>query len=227
MRTLIFSDTHFTPHFEPARFAALEKLINSVDRVIINGDLWDGYYCTFSEFIDSRWSALFPLLLQKQAIYLYGNHDTQEFCDERVSLFSVQQTMVFHLQVGNEQLEIRHGHHVDTHNPLFHVDIIFRQPNYFVKRGYHGLCYLRDRNVLLLSNPYRKYLKKSDRYDDVVLQHYAQKHMQENQVMLCGHSHIQTDARESKYLNTGRFEFGRAEYGLVEDGVIRLVSEGY
>ncbi|MDA1079208.1 MAG: metallophosphoesterase family protein [bacterium] len=227
MRTLIFSDTHLTPIFEPARFNALAELIRSVDQVIINGDFWDGYYCTFSSFLNSKWSALFPLLLQKQTIYLYGNHDTEQFCDERVNLFSVRQAVVHLLQVGDQRLDIRHGHHIDTQNPLFHADIIFRNSSPFIRRAYRTLCYVRDKNILVLSEIYRRYLRRSDSYDDVVLQRYAENHMEQNQVLVCGHSHIQRDVRASKYLNTGRFEFGRAEYGLVEGGVIRLVAQAY
>lgn len=227
MRTLIFSDTHLTPIFEPARFEALRSLIQSVDRIVINGDFWDGYYCSFSEFVDSKWSALFPLLLKKQAVYVYGNHDTEDFCDERISLFSIQQTMVYHLQVGDQRLEIRHGHHIDTNNPLFHADLIFSQPNQIIRKCYRAFCFVRDNNLGLLTVLYWKYLRKSDAYDDGVLQHYATKHMGENQTLVCGHSHVQRYLPEKKYLNTGRFEFGRSEYGLIEDEAITMRSENY
>lgn len=227
MRTLIFSDTHLTPIFEPAQFAALEKLIKTADKAIINGDFWDGYFCTFSEFIDSQWSALFPLLLQKKTFYIYGNHDTKDFCDERVRLFSVEQALSYKLQVGGVELLICHGHTMVTENPLFHADMIFRKPNWLVRKFYRAFCFIRDNKLGLLTDIYWKYLRKSDANDDVVLQEYAAKNMRENQLLVCGHSHIQRDLRAQKYLNTGRFEFGRAEYVLIEDETIQLVTENY
>ena len=64
MKILVFSDTHLTDVFDAARFEAMAKMIDEVDQVIINGDFWDGYIIKFSEFIESGWNQLFPLLKQ-------------------------------------------------------------------------------------------------------------------------------------------------------------------
>jgi hypothetical protein len=37
---------------------------------------------------------LFDLLLEKNTIYIYGNHDPKDLCDERCSLFAVETVIV-------------------------------------------------------------------------------------------------------------------------------------
>ena len=68
MKTLIFSDTHLKTKFEQKKFNFLSNIIDDADAIIIAGDFWDGYYCSFDEFVNSEWSALFPLLKEKKAI---------------------------------------------------------------------------------------------------------------------------------------------------------------
>ncbi len=53
MKTLIFSDTHLTNKPDPKRMAFLKKIINEADRVIINGDFWDGVFISFDQFLSS------------------------------------------------------------------------------------------------------------------------------------------------------------------------------
>ena len=62
MKILVFSDTHLSSTFEEKKFNLLKEIISRADRVIINGDFWEGYLISFKEFLDSRWKELFPLL---------------------------------------------------------------------------------------------------------------------------------------------------------------------
>jgi len=43
MKIAIFSDTHLRLPFEERKFKFLERVIKNVERIIINGDFWDGY----------------------------------------------------------------------------------------------------------------------------------------------------------------------------------------
>jgi predicted MPP superfamily phosphohydrolase len=112
MKILVFSDTHLTHVFEEKKYVFLKKVIESADQVIINGDFWDGYLTSFDAFISSRWNNLFPLLKQKKAVYIFGNHDKACFSDKRTSFFSDIQTkkysfvdgMTFYFEHGNTLL---------------------------------------------------------------------------------------------------------------------------
>jgi len=92
MTILVFSDTHLTHRFNKKKFLFLSRIIKKADKVIINGDFWDGHISSFHRFINSKWSMLFKLLKQKKTVYIYGNHDRKEYCDSRVSSFSTIQT---------------------------------------------------------------------------------------------------------------------------------------
>ena len=70
MSTLVFSDTHFGKKFHQRQFEALKKLISESNKIIINGDFWEGLAISFDDFLKSDWSKLFPLLKQRETIYV-------------------------------------------------------------------------------------------------------------------------------------------------------------
>src|SRR5690606_17718607 len=104
MQTIIFSDTHLSSRVYRKKLRYLQAVIETADRVVILGDFWDGFLTDFDRFLRSGWRVLFPMLLERQAIYLYGNHDRSQWSDERVSLFSVEQGLSHTLSIGPHQL---------------------------------------------------------------------------------------------------------------------------
>jgi len=67
----VISDTHLTNKFNENKFNKLRSIIESSDKIVLNGDFWDGYATDFEDFYNSKWSALFPLLKSKKTIYLF------------------------------------------------------------------------------------------------------------------------------------------------------------
>ena len=92
MKILVISDVHLDNAFEKPKYRFLKKIIRRADRVIINGDFWDGYLVKFQQFIQSPWKSLFPLLKSKKTIYIYCNHDKKILSDKHTALFSDIQT---------------------------------------------------------------------------------------------------------------------------------------
>src|SRR4051812_43742823 len=105
---LVISDTHLGQVFQPAKFALLVRLINQADQVIINGDFWERYLCSWDEFISSPWRQLFPLLRDKKAVYLFGNHDLEELSDYRREKFSTVQAQSYELESGGRLFHLEH-----------------------------------------------------------------------------------------------------------------------
>ena len=129
MNILVFSDTHLYLPFDQKKFNFLKKIISESDQVIINGDFFDDYMISFEDFINSPWNQLFPLLKNKHAVYIFGNHDQQKFSDKRLNSFSDVQTSIYHLSTINYQLIFTHGQQFRKTpdlfikkflNPLFH-----------------------------------------------------------------------------------------------------------
>lgn len=219
MKTLIFSDTHLTNHFDKKKYRYLKNLINSVDKVIINGDFWDGLSVSFDQFIKSKWQRLFPILKRKQAVYIYGNHDYAQFCDRRVNLFSVKQTQVYFVQTNPKKLIIRHGH---QHTASIQNKI----------KNKHLLKLLNDvygiAEGLILKffgrSIFRYGLYKSFTYS---LHRYARRHLAEDEILVCGHSHNAVFKPQKKYINSGFIRHGLAQYLIIEHKKIRPVEEKY
>lgn len=110
MKILVFSDTHLMLPFDQKKFDFLKKIISDSDQVIINGDFFDSYMNTFDEFIKSSWKQLFPLFKEKEAVYLFGNHDLKKVSDNRTGLFSVSQKNRHQLIFNGKKFFFEHGH---------------------------------------------------------------------------------------------------------------------
>ena len=110
MKTIVVSDTHLTAKFDKTKFNFLFNLFSSCDKLIVNGDFWSCYSSTFDEFVNSDWKELFPIMLRKNTTYIYGNHDREEFMDERINLFSNSACLRTKFTNGKTTFHIEHGH---------------------------------------------------------------------------------------------------------------------
>lgn len=215
MKTLIFSDTHLTNVFSLSQFDYLERIITHADRVIINGDFWDRSFVTFDQFINSRWRSLFPLLKDRETIYIFGNHDQQAWCDQRVSEFSVRQCKETRLDVGSKRLVIMHG------------DIITLSPELHIP--WHPA---RSLNALLGSRVEAMGIKVLGRHFQKVgsllnksMKIFAQRYLGENEILVCGHSHLPEWNLDENFINSGINRHGYGQYVLVDGNNIRLTLE--
>ncbi len=217
MRILIVSDLHLTSRFEKRRFDYLKELFSSVDRIILNGDFWDGYRTTFDKFISSKWSSLFPLLKVKGAIYLYGNHDQKRYSDNRVSLFSSIQKDNFLLAVGKNIYHIEHGHllspTIDTKHPYLPKKT-FTLISIITQSLEHMLIRVKQPHTFFIKGKNAKIKQKL-------------KDKKHPFWYICGHTHFAEVDRENKFANSGSIQFGEASYLIVDNNEIVLKSERY
>ena len=219
MKTLIFSDTHLTHRFEPRKFEYLKKLFNSVDEIIINGDFWDGLSTKFEKFINSPWSRLFPLLKQKGAIYIYGNHDFAYLSDKRVSLFSVKQVDEYLAYTNPKKLIIKHGHqHTPSIQDKFNNMKLLGLINDWYDVGEKWALRILGQRFFQkgLYASFNRWMKQ-----------YAQSNLQSNEVLVCGHSHNAVFEPDQKFINSGFIRHELAQYLIIENKKIRLIQEKY
>ncbi|MCR4329861.1 MAG: metallophosphoesterase family protein [Candidatus Roizmanbacteria bacterium] len=218
MRVLIFSDTHLYHSFDKKKYVFLRNIITKADRVVINGDFWDGYLTTFDRFVESKWKDLFPLLKKKQAIYLYGNHDKKTWSDERVKLFSVDQRESVVLDFGNYRLLIEHGdkivHKIDALLPWLPRHAIFGYlSDYFQRLG-------------MLSMGEAFFAFWDSKNNEKMMKH-AQNISKQNEILVCGHTHLAQLAINKHFANSGIIRFGCGQYLLVENEEIKLIKDHY
>jgi predicted phosphodiesterase len=216
MKTVIFSDTHLSSKLYRRKFNYLKSIIEDADKVVIAGDFWDGFLTSFDRFVNSKWQTLFPLLLEKQAVYLYGNHDRPEWADERVSLFSVEHGMDTTVTTNSRTYHITHGHTVFTSledkYPFLNrkatlrmgssVDVIhkFIWGNHFLKEGSK------------INRP---------------MSAWAKDNLLEHQILIAGHSHYPQIDLPNRFVNSGFIGLGYGSYVVIDENGPQVVKERY
>ncbi len=218
MTTVIFSDTHLTDKFEVKKFLFLKKMINSADRVIINGDFWEGYITTFDKFIKSRWNQLFSLLRSKKAVYIYGNHDKKTMSDSRVNLFSEVQAEKIKIKVGRWKCLVEHGDRIspsgDAKYSWFPINkysisimlFFYQIMLYLFKERF--LCWYHQSHLVQM----KKWIKEN---------------LSKKTILICGHAHLPIIDLDSRFINTGFIRYGYGQYLTITSEKFELVKEFY
>lgn len=216
MRYLIFSDSHLTHKFDPKKYAVLKEAINDADKVIINGDFWDGYTTTFDRLANSEWKdTFFPLLKKKQAVYIYGNHDTADKCDSRVSLFSTKQAESFDFKSGDKSFHVEHGHVL---HPLYDETLGFKSKYiYFLTQP------IEDFLIRTFGHTFTRLMY--GRWNVTVKKKIST--MKSKDIIVMGHTHFQESDPENRFVNSGFVDHGLAQYIYIEDGRVTLVEKKY
>lgn len=218
MRYLVFSDSHLTDQFEPKKLKILEDAINGADRVIINGDFWDGFSVTFDRFVNSEWKeTLFPLLKKKKTVYIYGNHDKKEYADKRTALFCTEEGDDYDMKSGDKFFHFEHGNRLV---PLFDELLKRRMPPSLnnAYESFEGLM-VRLFGSVYMQRMYGKFNKIA------VGKLKDQKGLKGYFVM--GHTHLKALDHLSKFINTGFIKHGLAQYIYIEDGAITQIEKKY
>lgn len=229
MKYLIFSDTHLSAYeFDISKFKKLVSVIQQTEQVIINGDFFDGYLSYFDDFVKSPWALLFPLLKKKKAIYIYGNHDRPEYLDERVTEFSVEQTYRKELNIGRKRIIVQHGHNFapdfDGRFPSISYYMAWFYPRYF----YHEQNKTWINRLLLnyYSANKNKFIHTEMKRSITFLK--KRNPMCRDDWFVCGHSHIPELNNKLKFVNSGQFSRGLAQYARISSlGGIELVLDSY
>ncbi len=220
MKTLIFSDTHLGPRFEEKKFNFLKTRILEADKVIINGDFWEGYLYSFQQFINSPWSLLFPFLKKKGAVYLFGNHDKRAESDREVDLFSVHHAEQYRHVLNGTTLVLEHGDRIckiagdDSdlkRNKRLELmtRIADRIERVFTRNGLHN--YKRH-----LLGKYNKTIKEQ-----------LDKELKSHEIFVCGHTHLAEFNTREKFINSGIVKHGVAQYLIINDKTIIPKEEWY
>jgi len=229
MKILVISDTHLTHSFDQQKYDYLSLIISSSDRVIINGDFWDSWFCAFDQFLTSEWSKLFKLLKEKNTFYVLGNHDGLNKIDNRVNLFCDDFGKKCQIKSGNEEFKITHGYELLVNKrglfeskyrellisrESFHaVRLLRKLMNLFEKIGYQTIP-----NIMRKSS----FAKKSNE-----LMKETMPITKNNKWLIGADTHYAEIDNQNHYANSGCIMYGYASYLLIEDGEVKLFEERY
>ena len=217
-RILIISDLHLTTNFIAKKYNYLENLFKSVDRIIINGDFWTAYYNTFDEFLRTKWNKLFPLLREKNTIYIYGNHDKKIWQDDRNKLFSVVQTSEYKFETFGVKYLITHGHtylgdsiSTDKFMKIWRF-FKFDATKYFIEALFLRMF---GRYIYLPASIMNKKVKE------------ISKKIKDINYLIIGHTHWAEIDRKNKFINSGLTHCGVSDYIIIENGEPQLINTRY
>lgn len=217
MNILVFSDTHLNLPFEEKKFNFLKDIISKSDQVIINGDFWEGYFISFKQFLDSPWKNLFTLLKQKQAVYIFGNHDRERFSTKDIGLFSTLQTNKYFLNLKNKTYIFEHGNRLV---PLENGDqAISGKPNVITRIAEQIEKYIIKTGGALYQKGLLHYNKQ--------IKDKIKTELKENEYFVCGHTHCAEIDHKNKFINTGIIKHGLAQYLFIKDGILYPKQEKY
>lgn len=220
MKILVFGDTHLGKKLNPSKLEALKNIIEAHDKVIINGDFWDAWKCSFEEFINSDWRELFPLLKEKKSVYIYGNHDPKFLTDTNVKLFSSEQCRKYSFSFGENKYIVIHGDQFDSNcqrmqkffNTHTKLDRIIEFPITAV-----GALHMRvlkyKVDFAFLGKIINKKVKNSLEYKDTTY--------------ILGHTHHPEISKNKKFVNQGFIEYGQINYVTIDEEGPKLIQETY
>jgi predicted phosphodiesterase len=224
MKTLVISDTHFYTKVDSVLLDYILDLLSRADKVILNGDFWDGFLCSFDEFYHSGWNKLFKKLKEKKAVYIHGNHDEAMFMDDRVHDFSVEQQYRFEYEQAGKKYLFEHGHQIapefDSRHP--HITTHFKR---FYPFFYHNVMYGNSDFSHFVFN---RFVLSSEKKRDSIITNYISS--LDNCVYdqyVCGHSHIFHKKPVGNYLNSGVVRMNTASYLLIDGSDILPITEKY
>lgn len=208
MKLLVISDTHLNLPVSLAKYTILSDLFHQADRIILNGDFWEGYLLSFDQFIKSDWQKLFPILRQKKAIYIYGNHDKAKASDDRVNRFSVKQTDRYEETIGQYHFIFEHGNRII---PLVDDHMHWKKPPYFMMLFANTLhkILVRCFGNLFLQLFFRKLNKKGIQR--------LKKELKPNEIYVCGHSHAKTIDLPNQFVNSGVAKHGVIQWIWIDE----------
>ncbi len=207
MKLLIISDTHLMPEFEKEKFEFLAKVLEGADRVVVNGDFWDGYFWDFEDFVNSPWKKLFPLLKRKGAIYITGNHDREYLIDKKLAkkLFCKEVLLEWRIKLNGKTYHIEHGHRI---LPFSDVKLNLDLRNKAIRSLLKTVKLVEK---ALFKTPARRLLK--DFYYKSKAEEIKRKVKKKDGVFyIFGHVHYPTLDKEKGIATSGSIEYGEASF---------------
>ncbi len=216
---LVISDLHLDRSFDAPRFRRLRELIDQHDHVIICGDLWEGYSITFDEFLQSQWNTLFPLLKERDTVYIYGNHDRKVKSDDRIYTFCTQATTLYKTTIGQTHFIFEHGDRLSPKiDAVLHIDK--PHPIYF---ALSELVQLACVKLLGVRGFWILYAGQNEKIKKASAQEYS--HLG-NYMYVCGHTDCAEVDVPRHFANSGFSKYGYIQYLVIDDaGSVTLHME--
>lgn len=215
MTYLIISDFHLNHKVSTKELKFYKQLFLSVDKIIINGDFWEGMrpIANIDKFIKSQWNELLQILKDKSAIYIFGNHDFYEIDEQEKALWLTEAQKVFSsisheytINLGNKVYKIIHGSQ-------------FRHPFMINSALFEYLYYKVSKLVSKTFLGSRIYNFIGGKWNRRIIETVIPT-LQSNEILICGDTHA--PMKSDRYINTGFNFSGNYGYLILTDNFEKL-----
>lgn len=205
MKVIVFSDTHLTDIYNHKIYEKLQKIISDADKVIINGDFWEGMKISFDYFLQTEWNKLFPLLKEKKTVYITGNHDYE--IDSRTNLFSEECVDKKNMKIGDCDYHFEHGDkivEISKKSKLLNtiLCIFDTYGRKILGLGFYNVGFFLNIKMIL----------------------WKKKNLDKKTYLICGHSHFRALHKKIKYANSGYTKGEQVQYLEITNNEITLKS---
>lgn len=211
MKIGIIADLHLTEKFDINLYQDIISVLTQVDRIILNGDFVEGWSIDIKDFLNSKWNQLFPYLLEKNCVYISGNHDSPIIMSDYTKHFSKLFTDIYQIDLDNIKIILQH-------KPLYVSDKLekllrFRKFVKFIRKSkfinlYHKLSHNNA--------PYLKFLfSKKTKNCQKAIYKWLSKNQVNDFLYIFSHTHYQEYIQKLNYVNTGEFKKNR-EYIIID-----------
>ncbi len=213
MKTLVISDSHLNLPFEEKKFRFLESIIRGSDKVIINGDFWEGFRISFDQFLDSPYKHLFPLLKARNTVYIFGNHDQEDFFDDRATLFADHIAESYTMQVNGSKLIFKHG---DQYALI--INNKCKPPLKGHRRVLSNM--MNEAEKIIVRKLGKKAMRQVHGRYNTIIKKKIRKELKDGEILVCGHTHMAEFNPKEKFINSGLIKHGLGQYLIVENTTI-------
>ena len=213
---LVFSDTHLTHRPDPRKLGFLLEILRQADTVAINGDFWDSCLTDIERFVGApAWQPLFQTLKEKEAVYLYGNHDPADACQGGENAFSSSQRSIYRFTQAGRQFQLEHGDRIAPD-----IDAAYAALPRFV----HAIGSRADNLGTRLGGQrfLRRYRAVNER-----MRTWQSQNLDPGSYLVCGHSHYAELSKVPRYANSGSIRGRIGSYLLIQGGEVRLRVSHY
>lgn len=226
MNLLVLSDLHIgnNDHFDsfgwqPEEFIrALEvmKFKEHIDKIVLNGDIFELYKYSFDEIKSSNKLIVDYLLNNKDVVYLKGNHDA--ICPFGQDIYRVENSK-------GKIIHIEHGHSADFMNGT-HLGRKIQTLGFNLLRPFSKFRPVFNiyQKIQLMGEVINNIPKK---YDSIRYLSYALRLLKHNDVVIMGHTHkIESHKtyylnNKKLYINSGSCSMGRFQGVLIDTETLK------
>jgi len=227
-RVLVISDLHLSHRVQKRKLEFLKKLVSEYDQVIINGDFWDNWFTTFDKFINSKWQELFPLLKEKNCIYITGNHDPIQEVDDRCKLFCNVYSSKYEINFFGTEYYFVHGNEylATTYKGFLRVYSAVLQylEKTFMRSFIYNFLHTLEKIGYFISSEQMINSKVGGTLNERFIEKYGP---DDNRWVVFAHTHTSLIDKERTFANSGCVIHGVANYLEIDESGLAIKLEYY